>query len=803
LLLLKALKNTSDKELYEAVPRLEMLSLIEKHNKEFPSVVTQAQALKFLGGRFKKLLKIDHMDNVRAGIELLQRYVVPHLSSGDAKFDHVLFMLSKLIRLVAGEIKEDSPDSPMNQELLLPGAIMSCFVREKLEDYLATIEKSKGNFDLGRKLEHFLSTGTYVSRGNVGIVQSAGYVVVAEKLNFWRYLSHYRSVHRGQVFTEMKTTAVRRLLPDAWGFLCPVHTPDGAPCGLLNHLSTKCVITTLLDSDPAPLLKSILLSLGLVEGRLMGNAHYMPIMVDGHLLGYLDRKSVKAVLTQVRREKAKHKILNLVEMAFIPDQGVFFFSSMARMMRPVLNLDGGGFVEYIGTLEQLYMDIACLDADVIANITTHREIAPTNMLSEVASFTPFSDYNQSPRNMYQCQMGKQTMATASHNLPFRADNKTYRISYPTSPLVRTRAYDAYGIDDYPMGHNAVVAVISYTGYDMEDAMIINKSAFDRGMFHGYVYQTVTYEGVVEDLPEPGDVYISKFNEKGYIHDVKVYSGGAKVRIRFDRRPVLGDKFSSRHGQKGTLAQLWPTENMPFASSGIVPDVIINPNAFPSRMTIGMLIESMAAKAGALHGKFVDATPFEGAGGYETFGEMLAKAGYDYHGNEMLYSGTLGVEMSCDIYIGCVYYQRLRHMVKDKFQVRSTGPIHDLTHQPIKGRKMGGGIRFGEMERDSLLGHGVAYLLADRLLHSSDEHKVQVCRRCKSFIGVVSRRYDTVGKRRLECSSCGSVEETEQVTIPYVFNYLVNELAAMGVRVQLETAANSKGQQPQQPLPLQG
>jgi DNA-directed RNA polymerase I subunit RPA2 len=317
-----------------------------------------------------------------------------------------------------------------------------------------------------------------------------------------------------------------------------------------------------------------------------------------------------------------------------------------------------------------------------------------------------------------------------------------------------------------------------------------------------------------------------------------------IKLRFDRRPVVGDKFSSRHGQKGVLSYLWPQENMPFNEQGMTPDVIINPHAFPSRMTIGMLVESMAGKAGALHGVFQDSTPFrfnEKQRAVDHFGEQLRSAGYNYYGTETFYSGITGEPLPCDIYYGVVYYQRLRHMVKDKAQVRSTGPINALTRQPVKGRKKGGGIRFGEMERDSLLAHGAAFLLHDRLHNSSDRHIALVCKGCGSLLaphsvpatvttesgppgswsgapakggsqstaagagmstvhanlgaadtgaaggaaaggaaGAVQRK-----RRQPICRACGPGSEIVPVPMPYVFRYLVNELAGMNIKIQLE------------------
>lgn len=241
----------------------------------------------------------------------------------------------------------------------------------------------------------------------------------------------------------------------------------------------------------------------------------------------------------------------------------------------------------------------------------------------------------------------------------------------------------------------------------------------------------------------------KSSEPAYVEEVRILDGDKEhgvqkvsIKYRYNRNPVVGDKFSSRHGQKGVLSVLWPQIDMPFTGSGITPDCIINPNAFPSRMTIGMLIESMAGKSGALHGKYMDATPFkfsEKQRAVDYFGEQLTAAGFNYYGSEPLYSGIWGDKLEADIYIGVVYYQRLRHMVSDKSQVRATGPINQLTRQPLKGRKKHGGIRFGEMERDSIIAHGASYLLHERLLNSSDRHAAIICDKCGSMLSATAKQ----------------------------------------------------------------
>lgn len=552
--------------------------------------------------------------------------------------------------------------------------------------------------------------------------------------------------------------------------------------------------------------------------------------------------------------------------------GLYLFTSPSRFVRPVRNIsipsEEGHDIELIGPFEQVYMEIRCPDGSDGGrrNIfpATHEEIHPTGMLSVVASLTPWSDHNQSPRNMYQCQMGKQTMAFSSQAINCRADQKLYHLQTPQTPIVRTSAYVKYSMDEFPTGTNAIVAVLAYSGYDMEDAMILNKSSVDRGLCHGQIYQTETIDlsdennksdrgqrmfrrsnvdksanslidsdglPYVGQMINPNEPYCSIYNEvtsstratklKGsepvivdYVAlDVKNKKHPQKVNIRFrrPRNPIIGDKFSSRHGQKGVCSQLWPDIDMPFSGvTGMRPDLIINPHAFPSRMTIAMLLESVAAKGGSLHGKFVDATPFSdslrkanGEAGSESsslvdeLGSMLTSCGFNYHGVEVLYSGVYGTELTCEIFIGPVYYQRLRHMVSDKFQVRSTGTVDQVTRQPIKGRKRGGGIRFGEMERDSMLAHGAAYLLHDRLHTCSDHHIADVCSLCgsiltTSIIQPQKRAVREIGglppgraPKKVTCHACQTSKGMETVSMPYIFRFLAAELAAMNIKMTLQ------------------
>lgn len=553
---------------------------------------TAAQCRTYLGAQFRTALHQvpASASDEEAGQLLLEEFVFIHLAKSDAsaKFSLLIEMIRKLYAFVSGACGEDGADAVCNQELLLGGQLYGMILKERLERVLLGVKylvrrdmklRAKATAktllsgsqeavtylkrllekqqDVGKKLFYFLATGNLVSESGLQLMQTSGFTVVAEKLNRYRYLSHFRAVHRGQFFTEMRTTAVRKLLPESWGFLCPVHTPDGAPCGLLNHLAAPCTAVTRRLSpalfSPAALV-TLLTSNGMLPAPSVGGTdglvapkHMLTVMLDGKVIGHAEAGQIaRVIVPMLRKQKAAglgisvaqvrvgEDILNTgelvksvhekgwdemesnpvpatLEVCYIPESakggafpGLFLFTDPCRMLRPVVNLSAGQ-VELIGPMAQTFMEIACRPEEVSFKKDTHVETTPAAMLSVIASLTPFSDFNQSPRNMYQCQMGKQTMGTPMHNLKHRPDNKIFRLQTPQCPLVQCRAQSDYIIDEYPNGTNAVVAVISYTGYDMEDACILNKAAVERGFVHGFVYKTV-----IIDLTDSKTEIVSNF-----------------------------------------------------------------------------------------------------------------------------------------------------------------------------------------------------------------------------------------------------------------------------------------------------
>jgi DNA-directed RNA polymerase beta subunit len=507
-------------------------------------------------------------------------------------------------------------------------------------------------------------------------------------------------------------------------------------------------------------------------------------------------------------------------------------------------------VEYIDPEEQSWSLIATkpkdiIDTDNVLARFTHCEIHPSTMFGVLASCIPFPEHNQSPRNCYQCAQGKQAMGVYATNYEGRMDKTAYVLNYPMRPLVDTRIMNLIQLNKIPSGSQLIVAIMTHTGYNQEDSLLINQGSIDRGMALVTVYHTekdedkqkingdeeirckpdasktkgmkignynkVNSKGVIPEnsLVENRDIIIAKVTpikenrndhtkvikfedqskifkttEETYIDKNYIDRNGegynfAKVRLRTIRKPVIGDKFSSRHGQKGTIGNIIPECDMPFTSNGVRPDIIINPHAIPSRMTIGQLKETILGKVLLELGLFGDGTSF---GDFELkdICDQLIQVGYEAHGNELLYNGLTGEQHECSVFMGPVFYQRLKHMVNDKAHSRSNGPMVNLTHQPAEGRSRNGGLRFGEMEKDAMVSHGAARFTRGRMYDASDKYSVYICKKC----GIIASYNDKMHIHH--CRTCDNRADFAYVEIPYACKLLFQELNTMNIIPRLIT-----------------
>ena len=491
-------------------------------------------------------------------------------------------------------------------------------------------------------------------------------------------------------------------------------------------------------------------------------------------------------------------------------------------------------VEYIDASETETLRIALTKDEVTSH--SHHEIHPSMLVGHMAGTIPLSDHNQSPRNTYQSAMGKQSMCVYASNFAKRLDKNAYVLCSISRPIVETRSMNILKMQEMPFGMNAVVAIACYGGYNQEDSIIMNRSAVNRGLFRGLYYTMYKDEehrnvtsGREEKFMRPQKHNTRKFKNTSYAavnengipilhatigeedvvigkvvnlrHDTAGYtfrdastthknaesgridgvwqdknSDGypfVKVRVVSERIPQIGDKFSSRHGQKGTVGMLMDEQDMPFTGSGLRPDLIMNPHAVPSRMTIAQLMECIFGKICVRKGTLGDGTPYSHLKVEELRAQMLEMGMHPY-GNEILYNGQTGEMMKAEIFMGPTFYQRLKHMVIDKKHSRARGPIVSLTRQPCEGRSRDGGLRVGEMERDCMISHGAAAFTKERLMDVSDPFTTGICKTCGT-LAIVNPQEGIYS-----CGSCGNQTDFVQKTIPYAMKLWMQELEAMHI-----------------------
>jgi len=526
-------------------------------------------------------------------------------------------------------------------------------------------------------------------------------------------------------------------------------------------------------------------------------------------------------------------------------------------------------VDFVDTSETESALIATKEEDFNSNnYYTHMEIDPSFILGVMGNQIIYPEHNPVVRNSFSCGQSKQAVSVYHSNYQMRIDKMGVVLNYGQTPLIKSRYLEYINNEEQPYGINAIVAIMSFTGYNVEDAILINEGSVHRGIFRttyfsmyesreenaeisgnagskfanieknnvirtkpGFDYSQLDNYGMIRENtplndktvvigkitsnPDDKDLWIDSsvtpkkgqlgFVDKSFITQGEEGTNIAKVRVREERVPAIGDKMASRSGQKGTIGLIIPEKDMPFAADGTRPDLIINPHAIPSRMTIGQIVESLFGKACAFYGGFGDCTAFQVKGSnYATYGPMLTRAGFHSSGKQLMYNGMSGNQIEADIYMGPTYYMRLKHMVKDKINYRARGPNTNLTRQPVQGRANDGGLRIGEMERDGVLAHGMSYFLNESFMVRGDEyHNMAVCNKTGAISvynkssnlffslfadGPISFHTNPDGSQNVKnVSKFG--RSFSVLRVPYALKLLIQELEVLNIQMRVITDEN--------------
>lgn len=847
-------------------------------------------------------------------LELFQNDFFPHCKTMQQKLYLLGFMANRLIRTALGWNPTDDRDSYLNKRIELTGSLLNNLFRNHYIRFVKDMEKqvlreiNLGSWKSSEDYDNIINmTNIYkiikpttienginraLSTGDFSVKQSnssskVGVAQVLNRLTYLATLSHLRRVNT-PLEKNGELTAPRKLHNTTWGFLCPVETPEGQSIGIVKNISFMTHMTIPTNSEY--LYEFVKPHIIAVENVTSPNELFdmVKVFINGSWVGCA---TDPINLYQNLKQKKQKGIINIYTSIIFDYQRMIIrvCNDGGRMTRPVFRVHDNkalitkdiierlrnkelqwidlltdcrlpnSVIEYIDPEEQNNTMIAMKFRGKYihdATITKYEycEIHPCTLLGVLASCVPFPDCNQAPRNTYQCAMAKQAIGISAMNYDQRLDKTIYTLNSPTRPLVDTRIMDFLSLNKIPSGCQIHVAIMSYTGYNQEDSVLINQAAIDRGLFTATIYHTekdedknVIRDEIIRCKPDPSKTKsikhgnYGKINKNGFIpentqvqnRDIiiakvvpikenrndptkvikyedqsksfrtaeetyidKNYTGRngegcnfAKTRIRILRKPVIGDKFSSRHGQKGTVGNIIPECDMPFTKDGLRPDIIINPHAIPSRMTIAHLKETLLGKVLLELGMFGDGTSFGNLDIY-TITQELQKCGFESYGNEIMYDGLSGKQLESSVFIGPVFYQRLKHMVNDKEHSRSIGPVVNLTRQPAEGRSRDGGFRIGEMERDVMIAHGMSKFCRERMYNVADKYAVHVCKKC-GMIATFNNGDKGVMRCKQnmsvhKCNTCGNVTDFSYVEVPYAFKLMAQELQTINVVPRLIT-----------------
>lgn len=823
---------------------------------------------------------------------------------GDSFHDKAMYLgylIKQLVLTSIGVQKKNERDNYMFKRVdttgILLGNIFRDFYNKYRNNILNEIDREyntggglKDNYNLVNEGNfsrifngNIIAEGLYKSmKGNWGLTgdpSEQGIVQDVSRLSYIGYVSHMRRVNT-PIDRSIKLVAPHRLDSAQWGMMCPIESPDGGNIGLLKHMTAACEIS--LESSRSEIIEC-LSKLNLIQLKDItpySSKDKCKVILNNNWIGiHNDAKDLYDNLIKYRRSGILNSSISISWKIF--ENEIVIFSDSGRCIRPVIvvkdkdNLDVkknwndyvNGYtyeytydpkkenkntgIEYIDCYESNSLYIAMNEKD-ITKYHSHLEIHPCLCVSMYTNTIPFANHNQAPRNVFSGQQGKQALGIYSTSFNHRIDTASYLLHYPQRGLVTTKMAKYAYKNNMPNGENLIVAIATYTGYNQEDSIIVNKSSIQRGMFNVSSFKSIveaedenifTNEKVVFDnalemqkqgkninfkrakwdkIDENGfpklnsyieedDVYVGKINVKaldtlqkdnnifsenttlynykdsskvadktisGTIDKIITYKKNnvinMKARIRKFKIPELGDKMASSHGQKGVCGMIFPQEDMPCSKDGLVPDIIINPHAIPTRMTVAHLVECVLSKLCCKSGRYIDGTIFENHS-FEDYYNELEEYGCHKYGDEILYNGFTGEQIKTEIFIGPTFYYRLKHMVKDKINYReANGPSELMTKQPTQGRANGGGLRIGEMETNAILGHGAMQFVKESLMERSDKYSMYVDGQTGENIVYNEEKqlYDSIHAQKIE--------------LPYCMKLLQQEIQSLGVDCKMLT-----------------
>lgn len=851
----KALGATED-EMLDSI-RVEHSRFVNVLKIQYNSVQTSKDALKLISD------SLGPEKDVNFVLEILRKEIFYHFrfheNSNAATVRHLGFILKKLVETVMKTRPPDDKENLANKRLDSTGALLHFIFQGLFKQFLKTVSaqlnKKPLDFLNVMKSQNVITsgfnscflTGNWCTQKNSSFVR-VGVSQILSVQNFGAKLSHLKRIAI-PIGKKGKNQNMRQIHTSQEGFICPYETPESDAVGLVLNLTLASKIS--------------------IEARFIDCFRWLSfidfqnftkqvlVLLNGEIIGSTDDP------------KQLYDQFNFFRLSglFEPDNSfvwlrvekeIHISSDEGRLLRPVFILKDGvlnrptSWVEGIKNGTIAFRDVWELENSVVAleksslklNKNTFMEICPAaTMTGGMAAAIPLANHCQSPRNAYQASMGKQAIGIPSLTYRLRYDTTLHVLNTPQKSIITNKLSTALRFEELPSGCLPIVAIMTYTGFNQEDSIILNRSSLERGLFCSTTYKTILEEekkrgnsdyesicspkfqyrrrewdysfidettgvisfkkikkdmwltkGVVvigkthnkmvkneagDRVLETRDVSITiKNGEEGFLDSVldTLTNEGVriiKIRIRTPRFPEIGDKFASSTAQKGTCGLILDQEDMPYDCNGVVPDLILNPHAIPSRMTINMLIAMAFNLISLKSGTKLDSTTF--AWGDESIENALEKWAEETGlGDYMttMYSGFTGEKFKQKIFMAPAYYQRLKHLVSEKIHSRMFGPIDSLTRQPVAGRSREGGLRIGEMEKDCLLSHGSVRILKECLYDKSDKYTIPVCTSCH-----------TIANKQTYCSSCQNSEIELKIT-PYATKLVFDELKGMGIKVSL-------------------